>query len=73
MHESPCTKKGCGVCRRLVCKCLKISEEALLEALTGREINTVKDIRRITGAGDGCTCCHKLLKTYLDNLAAATV
>jgi len=70
MHD--CTRKGCGVCpQRLVCECLNITEAALVEALTGRDIKTVKDIRRLTGAGDGCTVCHKLLKTYLEDLVLA--
>jgi bacterioferritin-associated ferredoxin len=45
---------------------------ALAEALAGREIKTVKDIRRLTGAGDGCNACHKILKTYLESLVMAT-
>lgn len=73
MHESHCNRKGCDVCsRRLVCECLQITEMALAEALAGREIKTVKDIRRLTGAGDGCNACHKILKTYLESLVMAT-
>jgi NAD(P)H-nitrite reductase large subunit len=41
----------------------------LVEAITTREIRTVRDIRQHTGAGDGCTACHRLLKQYLDRLA----
>ncbi len=73
MHDSNCTRKGCGVCPQpLVCSCLKVTEAALVEALTSREIKTVKDIRRLTGAGDGCNACHKLLKTYLEGLVLTT-
>jgi len=43
----------------------------LLEALTGREIKTVKELRQLTGAGDGCNCCHKILKRYLEGLVVA--
>jgi len=71
MHDPHCTKKGCGICKRLVCKCLHITEAALLEALTGREIKTVKELRQLTGAGDGCNCCHKILKRYLEGLVVA--
>jgi len=72
MPESHCTRKDCGVAQRLVCECLQITEAALVEVLTGREIKTVKDIRRLTGAGDGCTACHKLLKAYLEGLVVTT-
>jgi len=73
MNNSRCTRKGCGDCpQRLVCECLQITEAALVEALTGREIKTIKDIRRLTGAGDGCNACHKLLKSYLEGLVLTT-
>ena len=73
MNDSRCTRKGCGDCsQRLVCECLQVTEAALIKALTGKEYKTVKDIRRLTGAGDGCNACHKVLKTYLEGLAMAT-
>jgi bacterioferritin-associated ferredoxin len=71
MHDSHCTGKGCAV-RRLVCVCLDVTEAALVEALTGREIKTLKDIRRLTGAGDGCNACHRRLKAYLERPVVAT-
>jgi len=51
---------------------VNLTEADLLEALTNREIKTIKDIRRLTGAGDGCNACHKLLKTYLEGLVLTT-
>ena len=50
---------------KIVCECLKVSEDAILEAVRTREISTVKDIIRYTQAGDGCTACHPALKEYL--------
>jgi NAD(P)H-nitrite reductase large subunit len=50
----------------MVCHCLQVTEEDLVTALTTRTIRTVKDIREHTGAGDGCTACHKLLRRYLE-------
>jgi bacterioferritin-associated ferredoxin len=52
---------------------VSVTEAALVDALTSREIKTLKDIRRLTGAGDGCTACHKLLKTYLEGMVLATI
>jgi len=73
MNDPHCTRKGCSVCpKRLVCECVNLTEADLLEALTNREIKTIKDIRRLTGAGDGCNACHKLLKTYLEGLVLTT-
>jgi bacterioferritin-associated ferredoxin len=74
MDESYCQEKDCDACpERLVCLCLRITEEKLVDALATGEITTVKDIRRLTGAGDGCTACHKLLKSYLEGSALTAV
>jgi NAD(P)H-nitrite reductase large subunit len=51
---------------RLICRCLQVTEATLLEALTTQDIRTLRDIRRHTGAGDGCTACHAHLQQYLE-------
>ncbi len=51
---------------RLVCHCLQVTEADLVTALNVLEIRTVQDIRRHTGAGDGCNACHKTLGRYLE-------
>jgi bacterioferritin-associated ferredoxin len=50
----------------VVCRCLKVTESKLLEALTAMDLKTLKEIRRRTGAGDGCNACHRVLKRYLE-------
>jgi len=69
MCETRCSRKT--YTERLVCRCVRVTEAVLVAALTSQEIKTVKDIRHHTGAGDGCTCCHKLLKAYLESQAPA--
>jgi bacterioferritin-associated ferredoxin len=54
---------------RYVCRCLRITEEVLAAAFAASDIRTLKDIRRHTGAGDGCMACHHRLVTYLENHA----
>jgi bacterioferritin-associated ferredoxin len=49
---------------------LQVTEEDLLAALRGVAIKTLKDMRTHTGAGDGCTVCHQVLRTYLEEAAA---
>jgi bacterioferritin-associated ferredoxin len=62
-----CTQDQCDDCsQRFVCRCLQITETALIETLTTRDISSLKDLRRHAGAGDGCTACHRLLQKYLD-------
>ena len=63
MHDSDCFLP-CPT--NVVCRCLKVTETALLEALTTMDAKTVREIRRLTGAGDGCNACHRVLKRYLE-------
>jgi len=64
--DTACTR-SCSDCpSRLVCRCLKITEEAVVHAIAVLGMRTVKEIRQATGAGDGCTCCHKLLARLID-------
>ena len=56
----------CHSCpERVVCRCLNITEGELVNVITSREIESLRDLRRHTGAGEGCTCCHATLKEYL--------
>jgi bacterioferritin-associated ferredoxin len=45
---------------------LQVTEEVLLEALRTFELRTVKEVREHTGAGDGCTACHRAIRRYLE-------
>lgn len=68
--ESHCQPDQCLDCPgRLVCSCLKITEEQLLTALDTLQIRTLRELRRQTGAGDGCTACHRRLELYLERSA----
>ena len=49
-----------------VCACLQITECQLLETLSSSNVQTLRDLRRTIGAGDGCTACHDLLQQYLE-------
>jgi bacterioferritin-associated ferredoxin len=65
-----CTPDRCQDCsERLICRCLQIREAELITALTTRDIRTIQDVRQHTGAGDGCTACHGLLRKYIERYA----
>ena len=49
----------------LVCRCLNVTETVLLRALATMDLKTLKEVRRRTGAGDGCNACHRILQRYL--------
>jgi bacterioferritin-associated ferredoxin len=48
---------------------LRVTEEVIARAIATRDVRTLKDIRRHTGAGDGCMACHRRLSTYLERHA----
>ncbi len=50
---------------RVVCRCLGVTEEAVISAIVTLGLRTVKEVRQATEAGDGCTCCHRELAAYL--------
>jgi NAD(P)H-nitrite reductase large subunit len=65
--ESVCTPERCEECTdRLVCHCLQISEPTLLDAVNRLGLRTLADVQACTGAGEGCTACHKRLQQYLN-------
>ena len=73
--EATCTAETrsttCDTCpARMVCHCLQVTEDVLLHALDTMNLVSVKDICRHTGAGDGCTACHRRLRKYLDQRTA---
>jgi len=49
----------------MICHCLQISRQQLEEALGRQPLFTVNELRKHTGAGDGCTSCHRALKQLL--------
>jgi bacterioferritin-associated ferredoxin len=63
-----------GSCaERIVCRCLKVTEETIISAIRVHGTTTIRELRTISGAGDGCTCCHRELKQYLAVYAGAKV
>ena len=63
-HLSASTCQDCPI--RVVCRCLQITEEVVIAAVSTGEITTLKELRQCTGAGDGCTACHATLARYLE-------
>jgi NAD(P)H-nitrite reductase large subunit len=50
---------------QIVCRCLRVTESGLVEALRTEELRDFVDVRRRTGAGSGCMACHGRIKEYL--------
>jgi NAD(P)H-nitrite reductase large subunit len=60
----------CGVYPdKIICNCLKVTAGTVIEALGSGCVRTLGDLKRETGAGDGCMACHRALRRYLDQNA----
>ena len=68
--------QGCasvGSCsERVVCKCLKVTEDQLIHAITVHGARTLVELRTLTEAGTGCNCCHRELHSYLTVYASSS-
>jgi NifU-like protein len=51
--------------KKVVCACLHVTEDEVLEAIRVRKLGTVQDVTRYTEAGGGCTACHPVIRQYL--------
>src|SRR4051794_26713496 len=61
---SSCPSVGsCG--DRVVCRCLAVVEDDIISAIRHRGARTIRELKTITGAGDGCRCCHRELRHYI--------
>ncbi|MCI0642300.1 MAG: (2Fe-2S)-binding protein [Gemmataceae bacterium] len=64
----------CHACpERVLCQCLNITEEDVVRAINTLGLQSLRDVRRHTGAGDGCTCCHARIKECLERYSLTLV
>jgi len=67
--HSFCHRESCGDCPgRFLCHCLQVTEEAVVEAVKRFGLQTVLEVRRHTGAGEGCTACHRRIRDVVEAL-----
>jgi NifU-like protein len=57
----------------VVCHCLGVTEENLVASIQTLELRTMREVRRHTGAGAGCTACHRRIQLLIDHFAASSV
>lgn len=72
--EMTATRTACDGCEgcpasKLVCRCLKVTEQTLVDAIDGLGLTSLREVINHTGAGDGCTACHRRLKGYLNTFS----
>ena len=58
---------ACGDCSsKVICHCLQVTEDTVIEAITRLELRTVPDVCERTGAGDGCRACRRKIQSYIE-------
>jgi NAD(P)H-nitrite reductase large subunit len=68
------SSRDCSACPpRMICHCLQVTEETLVQAIDTLGLTTLKEIRSCTGAGDGCNACHRRLLKYLERRSSVAV
>lgn len=53
-----------------LCHCLRVSESQIRAAVELAGCQTIRDVRRQTGAGSGCTACHRRICALIDSVQA---
>lgn len=62
----------CGGCPdRVVCRCLKVTEGAIIEAIVSLGVRSLGELKAATEAGTGCTCCHRQLRGYIEDYSSS--
>lgn len=72
IEDSPDCSGFCRTCPaagscpdRVVCRCLDVTESELIAAIQTHKVVNLQELKVVTDAGNGCTCCHKELAVYL--------
>lgn len=58
--------KDCEACPgQYVCRCLQVTEAEVVSNIVTLGIRNLRELRRCTGAGEGCTSCHRDLQQLI--------
>ena len=69
--DQSCTHEHCDACPdKIVCRCLQVTEVQVIRMIERLELRSVRDVRKYTGAGEGCTCCHAKIQEYIEKHGA---
>lgn len=49
----------------ILCRCLQVSESSLADVVQRCPFANLQDVARETGAGSGCTACHRMIRRFL--------
>ncbi|QDU38492.1 BFD-like [2Fe-2S] binding domain protein [Maioricimonas rarisocia] len=50
----------------ILCRCLKVTESRVVEAIVRDSASSVRDVQRSCEAGAGCMACHRRIRALLE-------
>jgi bacterioferritin-associated ferredoxin len=50
----------------LICHCLGISQSEITHAVDEGSVRSLRDVIHCTGAGSGCTACHRRIRHLIE-------
>lgn len=62
---SPIPQFDSLACDRIVCRCLKVTESEICNAIDIQLAETVHDVIAVSQAGSGCNACHCEIKRLI--------
>jgi bacterioferritin-associated ferredoxin len=57
----------------IVCHCLQVTESAVVRAVRDGGARSLCELASLTGAGGGCTACHRRLRHYINERKSAFI
>ena len=61
----PVSNEPCSTDTTVVCHCLNVTETTVVRAVRDQGARSLCELACMTGAGGGCTACHRRLRHYL--------
>jgi bacterioferritin-associated ferredoxin len=60
-QSTPCVNRPGYLCR-----CLRVTEDQVREAVSTCDLQTIRCVTQATGAGGGCMACHRHIRKILN-------
>lgn len=65
--------KNAATNRRILCECLKVSEARVAACVRSGRACSVNEVMACTGAGTGCTACHRDIQAVVEKNTPAPI
>lgn len=53
---------------KIICHCMRVSKAEIVSAICDKGACSLKEVKEITQAGTGCTCCHRQIEKIIHQI-----